>query len=80
MPTVHREKGYKFYFVMFDLNEPAHLHIDKQGKTAKFWLSPVRIARNQGYANQELREIESIINANLQKLLGIWKSERAKIG
>jgi len=39
MPTAHREKGYKFYFVMFDLNEPIHIHVDKQGKTAKFWLS-----------------------------------------
>lgn len=30
MPTTLREKGYKFYFVMFDLNEPLHVHVDKQ--------------------------------------------------
>ncbi len=79
MPTAHREKGYKFYFVMFDLNEPIHIHVDKQGKTAKFWLSPFRLARNQDYRNSELHEIESIIGANLQKLIDIWNAERAKI-
>jgi len=42
---------------MFDLNEPIHIHVDKQGKTAKFWLSPFRLARNQDYRNSELHEI-----------------------
>jgi len=79
MPVAHREKGYRFYFVMFDLNEPAHIHVDKQGKTAKFWLSPLKIAKNHGYRTHELNEIESIIHSNIQKLLSIWIVERARL-
>jgi len=79
MPTALREKGYKFYFVMFDLNEPMHIHIDKQHKTAKFWLSPVRIARNRGYRDHELKEIEAIIQAHLQQLIARWHEEKAKL-
>lgn len=79
MPVAHREKGYRFYFVMFDLHEPMHIHVDKAGKTAKFWLSPVKLARNQGYRSHELSEIESIIESNLQKLVSVWLVERTRL-
>lgn len=79
MPTALRKNGYRFYFVMFDLNEPMHIHVDKQGKTAKFWLSPVQVARNHGYRAHELNEIESIINERLPQLIGLWNDEKAKL-
>lgn len=79
MPTALRKNGYRFYFVMFDLNEPLHVHVDKQGKTAKVWLSPVQVARNHGYRAQELNEIESIINERLQQLISVWNDEKAKL-
>ena len=79
MPTALRKNGYRFYFVMFDLNEPMHVHVDKQGKTAKVWLSPVQVARNYGYRAQELNEIESIINERLQQLISVWNDEKAKL-
>ncbi|MFZ4663122.1 MAG: DUF4160 domain-containing protein [Caldilineaceae bacterium] len=79
MPTALREKGYKFYFVMFDLYEPMHVHVDKQDKTAKFWLSPVRVARNHGYRTHELREIEAIIESRLQQLMARWQEEKEKL-
>lgn len=79
MPTALRMKGYRFYFVMFDLDEPVHIHVDKQGKTAKFWLSPVRVARNQGYRDHELNEIESIINDRWQQFIKLWDEEKAKL-
>ncbi|MEZ4730081.1 MAG: DUF4160 domain-containing protein [Caldilineaceae bacterium] len=78
MPVAHREKGYRFYFIMFDLNEPMHIHVDKGGKTAKFWLSPIKLARNQGYRQHELSEIESMIDDNIQKLITVWMTERAR--
>lgn len=79
MPTALREKGYRFYFVMFDLNEPIHIHVDRQRKTAKFWLSPMRLARNHGYRDYELNEIESIINERLPQLIAQWNEEKAKL-
>jgi hypothetical protein len=64
---------------MFDLNEPMHVHVDKQHKTAKFWLSPVRLTRNHGYRDHELSEIESIIKDRLQQLIARWNEETAKL-
>lgn len=57
-----------------------HIHIDKGGKTAKFWLSPIKLARNQGYRNHELNEIESIINQYLDQLSDVALSEKLGIG
>ena len=79
MPVAHREKGYRFYFVMFDLHEPMHIHVDKGGKTAKFWLTPIAVARNQGYRTYALSELESIIKSNIQKLIRVWETERGRL-
>ena len=43
-PAVLRSGPYRFFFFASDRNEPPHVHIERERKTAKFWLSPVRIA------------------------------------
>jgi hypothetical protein len=49
MPVVLRLKGYKFYFYEADVaNEPPHVHINKDGNEAKFWLKPIRVERESG--------------------------------
>jgi Domain of unknown function (DUF4160) len=46
MPVVLRVSGYKFFFYEVDVaNEPPHIHVIKEGNEAKFWLDPLRIAR-----------------------------------
>ena len=46
MPVVLRVAGYKFFFYQADVvNEPPHVHVTKEGNEAKFWLDPVKIAR-----------------------------------
>jgi hypothetical protein len=52
MPTVLRWNGYRFYFFSNEGAEPPHIHIDKAGSTAKYWLQPVALARNVGYSCQ----------------------------
>lgn len=70
MPTALVERGFRFYFYMADLiNEPPHVHVDKQGNTAKFWLDPIELANSGGYRNRELRQIERIIEANLDSIV-----------
>lgn len=49
-------------------------------KTAKFWLSPVRVSRNRGYRAHELRKIEAIIQSRLEQLIARWHEEKAKLG
>lgn len=54
MPTVLRWNGYRFYFFSNERSEPPHIHIDKGGHSAKFWPSPVGLARNFGYPDRDL--------------------------
>ena len=72
MPTVFREKGYRFFFYMADQYEPPHIHVAKQDDTAKFWLDPLEMAFNDRFRDHELREIQHIIAAHLDELLAAW--------
>lgn len=62
MPTVLREGPYRFYFYSHDLEEPPHVHVDRDDMTAKFWLEPVGLARNIGFKPHELRRLEEIVS------------------
>ncbi len=44
MPTIFRERGYRFYFYEADLDEPIQVHVVKSGKPAKIWVQPIRVA------------------------------------
>jgi hypothetical protein len=78
MPAILRVKGYRFWFYEADLDEPAHVHVGKEGHEAKYWLGPVKIARSGGFKPAALREIERIIKDNLDFLLGAWEKEQNK--
>src|SRR5204862_7994109 len=54
MPTVLRSGPYRFYFWSHELNESPHIHVDRQRKSAKFWLQPIALARNLGFKAHEL--------------------------
>ena len=58
MPTVLREGPYRVYFYSYEPNEPPHVHVDRDDSSAKFWLEPVALARNQGFSARGLRHIE----------------------
>lgn len=78
MPVIFREKGYEFSFVMFDLNEPMHVHVRSGHKQAKFWVEPLSIAWKRGYRPQELNEIERLILDNENLIREVWQRESAK--
>ena len=49
------------------------MHIDREGKSAKFWLDPdVALADNHGYSRKELRDIERVTRENLERLRHEW--------
>lgn len=64
MPTVLIFRSYRFYFYSHEPNEPAHIHVDRDRLSAKFWLNPVSLARNLGFNARELRVLEEIIERN----------------
>lgn len=73
MPTALRTGGYRFYFYSYDCSEPRHMHVDRENKSAKFWLDPyVTLAENYGYGRRELRDIERLMENNLEKLRHEW--------
>ena len=73
MPTVRILGSYRIYFYSHDIvNEPPHVHVDREDRSAKFWLSPVALARNLGFSPKELRTIERIVREHQQEFLEAW--------
>jgi|ERR1035437_163179 hypothetical protein len=72
MPTVLREKGFRFFFYMADRYEPPHIHVSKEQNAAKFWLDPLELAFNDGFRDHELSDILRIIEAHMDELFATW--------
>jgi hypothetical protein len=64
-----RFKGYRFFFFSNEGNEPIHIHVEKAGNYAKFWLYPIKIAIDLGFHRKELKVIFSITEDMLYVLL-----------
>ncbi len=69
MPTVMRIGPYRFHFYSKEGNEPPHIHVTRDDFEAKFWLRPMALASNHGFATAELSRIETLVEENCQKLL-----------
>jgi hypothetical protein len=72
MPTVLRDGPYTFVFFSSDRNEPPHIHIKRDRQIAKFWLDPVSFAKNRGFAEHELNQIERLVVQYQQTLFEAW--------
>jgi hypothetical protein len=57
MPTVLRSGPYRFFFYSDEGHEPPHIHVEREDKRAKFWLSPVRLHGGAGFGRPELSRI-----------------------
>ena len=64
MPTVLYENGYRFFFFSREGKEPAHIHVEKAEKYAKFWIQPIQLAESYEFRSYELMEIHKIIEKN----------------
>ena len=74
MPTVLRWNGYRFYFFSNEGQEPPHVHVDRAGCTANFWLDDVRMARNIGYSNRQIGELSAKIRDERLSFLEAWRA------
>jgi hypothetical protein len=73
MPTVRGITGaYRFFFYSFDCNEPAHVHVQRETRTCKFWLEPVVLAGNDGFAAHELGGIRKLVASHQPALMEAW--------
>jgi hypothetical protein len=71
MPTVLREGPDRFFYSN-DRSEPLHIHVERDGRVAKYWLEPVELQKSGGHRESELRRIEKIIKLRLEFLTGKW--------
>ena len=72
MPTILRSGPYRVYFHSHGPNEPPHVHVDRDDQSAKFWLTPVALARNLGFSPVELRSIQRMLKTHEAFLLEKW--------
>jgi hypothetical protein len=73
MPRIQGIPGpYRFFFTSFDCAEPAHVHVERDDRTCKFWLAPIGLARNHGFSARELNVIRRLIATHLTAILEGW--------
>ncbi|MEO0816727.1 MAG: DUF4160 domain-containing protein [Pseudomonadota bacterium] len=72
MPNLLRLHGYRFYFYSHEPNEPPHIHIDKDDKTAKIWLADLSVAKSIGFRQHELRRVIGMVADNRDDFLAGW--------
>ena len=72
MPTALRSGPYRLYFYSYDCGERKHVHVDRENLSAKFWFDSISLFENHGFNRKELRDIEQIIEDNLDTLNHEW--------
>ncbi len=73
MPNVFRNlEGYRFFFFSLDRGEPIHVHVEKDNKHAKFWLSPLSLAKSRNFRSHELTQIRKLIIENIKEIRRKW--------
>lgn len=72
MPTLLIWHGHKFRFYASDGPEPPHVHVIKDNKEAKVWLSDMEIAHLRGYNELEMREIMAVVAEHREAWIGAW--------
>lgn len=72
MPTVLRIGAYRFFFYANENGEPHHIHIQREGWLAKFWLKPVSLASSVGFQAQELNKLRGMVETHQQTFVEAW--------
>jgi hypothetical protein len=72
MPTVARLGPYRLFFYAGDRDEPAHIHVERDDRIAKFWLDPIRLQSSGGFSRTEISRIEKLLHLHHGQLLEAW--------
>ena len=72
MPTALRAGPYRFFFHSGDRDEPAHVHVEGEDSSVKFWLDPVRLQRSTRFARSELIRIQRLVEQHREAFLRSW--------
>ena len=72
MPTVLRIGPYRFHFYSRENHEPPHIHVARGDYEVKFWLQPIALAANFGFADAEVRDIQRLVEEHCDKLIDAY--------
>jgi hypothetical protein len=72
MPKIDLPGPYRFHFFSNEPGESLHVHVKRERLICKFWLSPLSLAKNQGFASHELGKIERLIKDHRLKIETAW--------
>jgi hypothetical protein len=74
MPTVLRIGGYRFFFYSLENNEPSHIHVEHGDRAAKYWLTPVTLAMNNGFRSNELTKLRQLVTEHRTTFQEAWNA------
>jgi len=72
MPTFRQIGPYRLHFWSADRTEPIHVHVERDRKTAKFWLGPVRLVKSRNFSERELTKVRLMVLEHEAELLRFW--------
>jgi len=73
MPTIRRSGPYRFFFFSNEGLEPPHVHVQRDRRLAKFWISPVALASSTGFSAPELNQIARLVAESRDDFEEIWR-------
>ncbi|WP_147410853.1 DUF4160 domain-containing protein [endosymbiont GvMRE of Glomus versiforme] len=74
MPTIHHERGYRFYFNSNENKEPAHVHIKGKEGRMKVWLASLTIDKVRNIPDHEQTKLLEIVESKRDKFLQAWNN------
>ncbi len=75
MPVVFRERGLRFFFYSEEGSprEPVHVHVERDGVQAKFWVGEVvELAYNRGLSRRDMAVAFLLIRARRKMIQEAW--------
>ncbi|MBK8871254.1 MAG: DUF4160 domain-containing protein [Elusimicrobia bacterium] len=72
MPTIFRERGFRFHFYSNENFEPCHVHVSGKGGEAKFWVPSCQLVWNHGFNRHELGVLFRLLQKNMSKVEEAW--------
>lgn len=72
MPTLHRERGFRFFFFSNEREKPPHVHVEFGDGLLKIWLDSLEVAQSHGFGPKETRVALAIVKARRAEFLEQW--------
>jgi len=78
IPSLFREKGYRFYFLSNE-EDRIHIHVTGEDGEAKFWIEPiVTLAMSHGLNPKKLNQIQKIVGEHEDEIIKAWQRHFGK--